>query len=127
MACRTLSSPTGLNNATALGSKLDVKGHKLGALANDDTSIVEEGSKTDIVASFKPGSDKYVCSEAYFFSPMCFLPVFKSIVSLIVLDSNLNVVNLVVFFPSRSLAKLMLVCHFELASTLSGLFPFFVA
>ncbi len=59
MACRTLSSSTGLNNATASGDiqKL-VKGHKLGATANDDTSIVEEVSKTDTVASFKPGSDK---------------------------------------------------------------------
>jgi hypothetical protein len=59
MACRTLSSSTGLNNYTASGDiqKL-VKEHKLGEMVNDDTSIVEEGSKTDTVSSFKAGSDK---------------------------------------------------------------------
>jgi hypothetical protein len=80
MACRTPSLPTGLKNATASGDvqKL-VKGHELGTLANDDTSIVEEGSKTDTVASFKPGSDKLPLILAFFFSPMCFLPVFLSL------------------------------------------------
>jgi hypothetical protein len=46
-----------LNNATD-STDIQKLGHKLGATANDDTSIVEEGSKTDTVASFKPVYDK---------------------------------------------------------------------
>ncbi len=119
MACRTLSSSTGLNNATASGDiqKL-VKGHKLGAMAHDDTSIVEEGSKTDTVAYHNLLWGCILLPNVF---PSSFI---KSIVSLIVLYSNFNVVSLVIFPPVDLYLNLMLVCHFELASTPSGLFPF---